>query len=106
MVVGYVRSLFNLTLDQELDACLETVRKLKELHGKYPENHNIALAYAMSLFNLTLHQEERDIPATLSRIVEFLRHKQSAKDKFAEELKKYLEEHPEHEQRYASLLPQ
>jgi F0F1-type ATP synthase delta subunit len=106
MAVEYAKALVNLSIKQDLAGCQETVGKLEELCKQHPDNQDVAEPYAMSMFNLTLHQEEKDIPATLERIAEVLRQKQSVKEEFTKVLKKYLQEHPEHEQRYASLLPQ
>ena len=53
----YAKGLFNLTVDQNLEGCEQTVERLANLSSRFPADSAIALRYAKGLYNLTLAQD-------------------------------------------------
>ena len=101
----YATALTNLAFSQ---ADVIAVRKTLDLSCKLlaanADNEDIQLSHAKTWFNLTLVQEPEDIPAAVSDITTFLTSHTGIISKFKMELDKYLEEHPDHTERYQPLL--
>ena len=53
----YAKGLFNLTVNQNLEGCEQTVEKLGSLFNCFPEDSFIALAYAKGLVSLSAEQD-------------------------------------------------
>ena len=53
----YAKGLFNLTVDQNLEGCEQTVERLANLSSRFPADSAIALRYAKGLYNLTVAQD-------------------------------------------------
>jgi hypothetical protein len=100
----YAKGLVNLSLGQtDKRDILESVRLANRLRLKYPQNTEIQLSYAQTLFNLTLKQETEDLHQTVAQLREFLVANPEANQGFQDALDSYLNEHPDHMERYVSL---
>ena len=64
----YAKGLFNLTVNQNLEGCEQTVEKLGSLFNRFPEDSSIALEYAKGLFNLTVDQNLEGCEQTVERL--------------------------------------
>ena len=53
----YAKGLFNLTVDQNLEGCEQTVERLANLSSRFPADSAIALRYAKCLLKLTVAQD-------------------------------------------------
>lgn len=104
LAVKYAGGLVNLSLKQteEVDV-QENTQQAKKLLSKHPQNAEIQLSYAETLFNLTLKQESEVLHRTVAQIREFLLAHREANQGFQDALDTYLNEHPDHTERYTSL---
>ncbi|HFI0037318.1 TPA: hypothetical protein ACGOTT_002313, partial [Streptococcus suis] len=57
IVLEYAQGLFNLTVEQDLEGCEQTVKELATLFSLFPDDSDIALEYAKGLVNLTVDQD-------------------------------------------------
>ena len=64
----YAKGLFNLTVDQNLEGCEQTVERLANLSSRFPADSAIALRYAKGLYNLTLAQDLSGREHTVERL--------------------------------------
>ena len=64
----YAKGLFNLTVDQNLEGCEQTVERLANLSSRFPADSAIALRYAKGLYNLTLAQDLSGREQTVERL--------------------------------------
>ena len=108
IAIVYANGLFNLSFKQTIEANIqeiqETIKQSEKLLTKHTQNVAIQLYYAMIQFNLTLIQENDTLQQTILQIANFLRKHKEANKLFQIELDKYIEEHPNHMERYASLI--
>lgn len=101
----HATALTNLALSQaNVTAVQQTLDLSREILAANVDNEDIQSSHAMTWFNLTLVQKPEDIPATVSDITTFLRSHAGIIPEFKKALDKYLEEHPDHAQRYQPLL--
>lgn len=104
VALEYANGLVNLSLWQtDKRDIMESVRQANKLRLKYPPNTEIQLSYAQTLFNLTLKQESEDLHQTVAQLREFLVANPEANQGFQDALDQYLNEHPDHMERYVSL---
>ena len=104
LTVEYASGLVNLSLKQTKEADVrESTQQAKQLLSKHPQNAEIQLSYAQTLFNLTLKQESVALHRTAAQIREFLLAHHEANQGFQDALDTYLNEHPDHMERYTSL---
>lgn len=105
IAVSYADCLVNYALAQDSEEKVqEILEKSKALLEEYPQNTEIQLSYAQTWFNLTLVQSPDALRQTVQEIKEFIRKHPEAKEKFQLALDEYLAEHPDHTERYASLV--
>ena len=64
----YAKGLFNLTVDQNLEGCEQTVERLANLSSRFPADSAIALRYAKGLYNLTVDQNLEGREQTVERL--------------------------------------
>ena len=64
----YAKGLFNLTVNQNLEGCEQTVEKLGSLFNRFPEDSSIALEYAKGLFNLRVDQNLEGCEQTVEKL--------------------------------------
>lgn len=104
MVAAAVFVTVNLSFAQTKE---EDIRKSIEEAGKllaqYPKNVEMQVAYAQTQFNLTLRQEGAAFQESVAQLREYLLAHLDANPGFQAELDTYLEEHPDHAERYAAL---
>lgn len=101
----HASALTNLALIQnDVTTVQKTLDLSREVLAENADNEDIQLSHAKTWFNLTLVQKPEDIPATVSDISAFLRSHAGIIPKFKKALDKYLEEHPDHTERYQPLL--
>ena len=81
-----------------------TLKIARDVLSSNAENPEIQLCCAQVWFNLTLQQAEGAIPGTVDEIAAFLRGHPKAIPQFREALDAYLDEHPDHQERYKPLL--
>ena len=104
IALAYAGGLVNLSLRQtDKWNIMESVRQANKLRLKYPQNTEIQLSYAQTLFNLTLKQESEDLRQPVAQLREFLLAYPEANQGFQDALDQYLNEYPDHMERYASL---
>ncbi len=105
IAVSYADCLVNYALAQDSEEKVqEILEKSKALLEEYPQNTEIQLSYAQTWFNLTLVQSPDALRQTVQELKEFLRKHSEAHEKFQLALDEYLAEHPDHTERYASLV--
>jgi F0F1-type ATP synthase delta subunit len=101
----YAGSLVTLAFRQKTEAAVrDTLKIAGDILSSNAENPEIQLCYAKVWFNLTLQQAEGDIPGTVAEIAAFLRGHPKAIPQFRQALDKYLDKHPDHQERYKPLL--
>ena len=101
----YISTLVSLSLAQTDEAVVRrTLKRASEIQSAHTDDEEIQLCYSMVWFNLTLVQKPEDIPATVSDITTFLKSRSGIIPDFKRALDRYLENHPDHAQRYQSLL--
>ena len=66
----YAKGLFNLTVNQNLEGCEQTVEKLGSLFNCFPEDSFIALAYAKGLVSLSAEQDLSGCQASIELLTE------------------------------------
>lgn len=104
LAVTYAEGLVNLSLAQTREVDIQaSLNASKNLLTKYQQNIKIQLSYAQTQFNLTLKQETEALQQSIARLREFLLEHPDANQEFQVALDKYLNEHPEHTDRYRSL---
>lgn len=105
IVVSYADCLVNYAFAQDSEEKVrEILEKSKALLEEHSQNIEIQLSYAQTWFNLTLVQSPDALRQTVQELKEFLRKHSEAHEKFQLALDKYLAEHPDHTERYASLV--
>lgn len=80
-----------------------SVARSKEILAAFPQNAEIQFYCAQTQFNLTLKQEGEALQQGVARLREFLIAHPDANQEFQKALDDYLDEHPDHTERYASL---
>ncbi|MBD5471097.1 MAG: hypothetical protein HDR19_08295 [Lachnospiraceae bacterium] len=104
LAVEYSKGLVNLSLKQTEEADVQkNAQQAKKLLSKYRKNTDIQLSYAQTLFNLTLKQEPETLRQTVMQLRKFLLAYPEANQGFQNALDTYLNEHPDHTERYTSL---
>lgn len=104
LAVHYAHGLTNLSFRQTEEADVqENVRQSANLLSKYQNSPEIQLAYAETMFNLTLTQKPEALCQTVAQLREFLMAHPEANPEFQNALDTYLNEHPDHTERYALL---
>ena len=104
LAVHYAHGLINLSFRQTEEAAVqENVRQSANLLSKYQNSPEIQLAYAETMFNLTLTQKPEALCRTVAQLREFLLAHPEANPEFQNALDAYLNEHPNHTERYAPL---
>lgn len=104
LITSYTSGLVNLSFAQtEEDKARENVQQSREVLMRYPQNVEIQQNYAKTLFNLTLKQAPEALRQTADQLREFLLAHPEANQDFQASLDTYLDEHPEHAERYAVL---
>jgi F0F1-type ATP synthase delta subunit len=105
IAANYAGSLVTLAFRQKTEAAVrDTLKIAGDILSSNAENPEIQLRYTQVWFNLTLQQAEGDIPGTVAEIAAFLRGHPKAIPQFREALDAYLDEHPDHQERYKPLL--
>ena len=104
LAVMYAGGLVNLSFIQTEEVnSQEATQQAKKLLSQHHQNTIIQLAYAQTLFNLTLKQESETLRQTVARLREFLLTYPDANQGFQDALDTYLNEYPDHTERYTSL---
>lgn len=104
LAIHYAHGLINLSFRQTEEADVqENVRQSANLLSKYQNSPEIQLAYAETMFNLTLTQKPEALCRTVAQLREFLLAHPEANPEFQNALDTYLNEHPDHTERYALL---
>ena len=104
VVVHYMNSLVNFSFAQDTEEDVrKTIQESKEILSQYPENTEMQLAYAQTWFNLTLVQSMETLQQTVLELCDYLVQHPDANKEFQLALDQYLEEHPDHTERYSPL---
>ncbi len=105
IAIKYAYCLVNYALVQDSEQKVrEILQQSKTLLEEHSQNTEIQLSYAQTWFNLTLVQSPDALRQTVQELKEFLRKHSEAHEKFQLALDEYLAEHPDHTERYASLV--
>ena len=100
----YAGSLTGLSFKQtDEESVRQSVQEAKKLADRFESNTSIYLSYAMVKFNLTLKQEGDTLQRTVEELRRELQLHPEANEEFRKKLDTYLEEHPEHSERYSPL---
>ena len=70
IAVAYAKGLVNLTVEQDLMGCTETIARLDKLCQNHPDIPEIAVAYANGLVNLTAKQDLNGHTETIAKLDE------------------------------------
>ncbi|WP_044765809.1 hypothetical protein, partial [Streptococcus suis] len=57
IALAYAKGLVNLTVEQGLEGCEQTVKELATLFSRFSKDSSTALAYAQGLVNLSAKQD-------------------------------------------------
>ncbi len=100
----YAGSFVNLSFYQNTETEIQqTIKQAKQLMTQDDSNTKLQLSYAQTIFNLTLVQPPDALQKTVLQLRAFLQTHPDANIDFQTALTEYLNEHPEHVDRYAPL---